>query len=65
MFAYDNYRHAVNNSEAEYGNIPYITGHSKYNDASFLWVNAADTWTDILPSTDGKSMLTNFVSESG
>jgi len=65
LFAVDDNRHIPDSPAPEYGNIPYITGHSQQNDASLLWVNAADTWVDILPTKDGQSMFSNFVSESG
>ena len=60
----DYYAHQIGDPRGEYGSIPYITGHSKFNDASLLWVNSADTWTDLIDQMDGK-YLSNFVSESG
>jgi alpha-glucosidase (family GH31 glycosyl hydrolase) len=51
-------------ARGEYGSIPYVTGHSTGLDASLLWINSADTWTDILDMGNEK-MMSNFVSESG
>jgi alpha 1,3-glucosidase len=64
FFNIDYYAHQINDARGEYGSIPYITGHSKSNDGSLLWVNSADTWTDVIDQLDG-TYLSNFVSESG
>lgn len=64
FFNIDYYAHQKDDPTGEYGSIPYVTGHSKTNDASLLWMNSADTWTDLIQTTDQK-MFTNFVSESG
>jgi mannosyl-oligosaccharide alpha-1,3-glucosidase len=48
FFNIDYYGHQIGDARGEYGSIPYITGHSKNNDGSLLWVNSADTWTDVI-----------------
>jgi hypothetical protein len=35
-----------------YGSVPYITGHSTTFDSSLLWLNAADTWTDLIKKSE-------------
>ena len=52
FFNIDYYCHQKDDPRGEYGSIPYITGHSKTNDGSLLWVNSADTWTDLSPATE-------------
>lgn len=64
FFNIDYYAHQIGDARGEYGSIPYVTGHAQQNDGSVLWVNSADTWTDLVNSLDG-SFLSNFVSESG
>jgi len=44
--------------------MPYVTGHSTTKDASLMWMNAADTWADMITINDSRK-ITNFVSESG
>jgi alpha 1,3-glucosidase len=65
FFNIDYYMHRKDDARGEYGSIPYITGHSETNDASLLWVNSADTWTDLVESSLDNKMTANFVSESG
>ncbi len=66
FFNIDYYCHQKDDPRGEYGSIPYITGHSKTNDASLLWVNSADTWTDLISATqEGDKFYANFVSEAG
>lgn len=63
MFTSDIFVHSDIN-RGLYGSVPYITGHSKTFDSSLLWLNAADTWIDLLKKEENQ-MLSNFVSESG
>lgn len=63
FFNIDYYAHQSGDARGEYGSIPYITGHTATRDTSLLWLNAADTWTDLM--IDGDRALSNFVSESG
>ena len=63
-FNIDYYAHQQGDPRGEYGSIPYVTAHSAAHDSSLLWVNSADTWTDLLHLKQGQ-MTTNFVSESG
>jgi mannosyl-oligosaccharide alpha-1,3-glucosidase len=65
FFNIDYFKHRNGDPRGEYGSIPYVTAHSVENDASLLWVNSADTWTDLINSKEGNKMMTNFVSESG
>lgn len=65
FFNIDYYMHQKDDPRGEYGSIPYVTGHNKQNDASILWVNSADSWTDLVKSKSNDKMYTNFVSESG
>lgn len=63
-FNIDYYMHQQGDPRGEYGSIPYITAHSTAHDSSLLWINSADTWTDLLHLQQGQ-MTSNFVSESG
>ncbi len=63
FFNIDYYAHQKDDARGEYGSIPYITGHTASDDTSLLWMNSADTWTDLI--IDGDKALSNFVSESG
>jgi alpha 1,3-glucosidase len=63
-FNIDSYMHQKDDPRGEYGSIPYVTGHSTSNDASLLWLNSSDTWTELIKTADEKA-FTNFVSESG
>ena len=47
LFTSDMFVHSDIN-RGMYGSVPYITGHSNSFDSSFLWLNAADTWTDLI-----------------
>jgi len=64
FFNIDYYMHQKDDPRGEYGSIPYVTGHSTGNDASLLWLNSSDTWTELIKTADEKA-FTNFVSESG
>lgn len=64
FFNIDYYGHHYPDARGEYGSMPYVTGHSVTNDASLMWMNAADTWADLITIADNKK-ITNFVSESG
>lgn len=64
FFNIDYYMHQTGDARGEYGSIPYITGHDETNDASLLWVNSSDTWTDLV-KTASDGVFSNFVSESG
>jgi mannosyl-oligosaccharide alpha-1,3-glucosidase len=64
FFNIDYYGHRKGDPRGEYGSIPYVTGHTSKNDASLLWLNSADTWTDLIKTAENK-FFTNFVSESG
>lgn len=64
FFNIDYYMHQYGDARGEYGSIPYVTGHTKTKDMSLLWVNSADSWSDIIKSGDDR-MFANFVSESG
>ena len=52
--------------------MPYLLAHGEGGASSVLWVNAADTWVDLISSrssndnVDGeRSTTANFLSESG
>jgi alpha 1,3-glucosidase len=70
MFDIDFYGHTAGDPQAGYGSIPYITGHhsgdttTSKHDEAFVWVNAADTWVDVVYLDDG-SQFSGIVSESG
>ena len=70
LFNLDFFGHEAGDSQAGYGSIPYLTGHhsgdylTKQHDEGFLWVNAANTFVDIVNLDDGGS-FSGFVSESG
>jgi len=37
------------NNTPLYGNIPYLVGHEKGMTSSIAWMNAAETWVNLLP----------------
>jgi hypothetical protein len=43
--------------------VPYVTAHNIENDVSLLWVNSADTWSEVIPMNN--QTMTSFISESG
>jgi len=47
------------------GSIPYVTGRTTEWDSAVAWVNAADTWVDILKDKSGDYTNVNFASEGG
>lgn len=49
FFNCDYYGHKLDDSTGEYGSVPYVTAHNKENDVSLLWVNSADTWSEVIP----------------
>lgn len=68
LYAIDVFPHLEWNSQGLYSGIPYITGHTATHDGSLLWVNAAETWVDIIGyqfSQNSEGRVINFISESG
>lgn len=55
------------NATPLYGNIPYVTGHSKDVDVSIAWMNSAEGWVDIFNVSDTvqSGSQVNFLFEGG
>jgi len=68
LYNLDVFPHETNEPEGLYGSLPYITGHSSYSDASIIWMNAAETWVEILKVSDDETgkegRLVDFLSEA-
>ena len=70
MYAVDLFPHKEWDNTGLYSGIPYVTGHGGDGkpDESLLWINAAETWVDVIEydkmSQEG-GKLVNFISESG
>jgi alpha 1,3-glucosidase len=48
LYNVDMFPHDAFAMEGLYGCIPFITSHTGSHDESILWLNAAETWIDIL-----------------
>ena len=48
---------------AMYGSIPFIQAHKSGSDAGVFWLNASDTWVDIIK--DSENTDTHWISEAG
>lgn len=64
FFNIDYYAHQIGDARGEYGSIPYVTAHSLSVDLSVAWMNSADTWSDVLQTSDTERFV-SFYSESG
>ena len=70
MYSVDLFPHKEWDNTGLYSGIPYVTGHGMKGkpDSSLLWINAAETWVDVLDhdkmSGEGGKII-NFISEGG
>jgi alpha 1,3-glucosidase len=62
LFNQDYAPHFGNNA-AEYGSVPYVTGHSAELDESVAWMNSAETFVFINEAHMGERLNTAFISE--
>ena len=51
-FSLDLFPHDEWSMQSLYSGIPYLTGHSADHDESIMWINAAETWVDIMKPSD-------------
>lgn len=73
LYNVDVFPHDEWSPEGLYGSIPYITSHAIDHDVSIIWMNSAETWTEIRKKNfENKSTrsyndarLVDFLSESG
>ena len=67
MFATDEPFHKPENPQPLYGSIPYVTGVTEELATAILWLNSADTYTEIDNETyqESQGSLITFSSESG
>lgn len=65
LFAIDLFPHDEWNPQGLYSGIPYLTGHSADHDEALLWINAGESWVDILPPNEDSETEVNIISESG
>ncbi|GBB86982.1 hypothetical protein RclHR1_13430006 [Rhizophagus clarus] len=76
LYNLDVFEYDLDSPMALYGSIPFLLAHRKGVSAAILWLNAAETWIDIVKSKDDKSFLsfgkptststhTHWFSESG
>ncbi|RIA86837.1 glycosyl hydrolases family 31 protein [Glomus cerebriforme] len=75
LYNLDVFEYDLDSPTALYGSIPFMLAHRKGASAAILWLNAAETWIDIVKSKDDKSFLgfgkatpsthTHWFSESG
>ncbi|KAM3445136.1 hypothetical protein NHJ13734_000660 [Beauveria thailandica] len=76
MYNSDVFEYILDSPMTLYGSIPFMQGHKKDSTVGVFWLNAAETWVDIVkskaatnPLTLGKTGTTNtethWISESG
>ncbi|KAG7201657.1 hypothetical protein KM043_004387 [Ampulex compressa] len=66
LYNLDVFEYECNERMALYGAIPLVYAHGKERTVGVFWLNAAETWVDILSSADNNVMesIVNFVSGS-
>lgn len=66
LYNLDVFEYELWNPMALYGSIPFLIAHGPSRTVGVLWLNAAETWVDILSSGDQTvvSSIVNFVSGS-
>ncbi|RUS32487.1 glycosyl hydrolases family 31-domain-containing protein, partial [Jimgerdemannia flammicorona] len=58
LYNLDVFEYEVDNPMALYGSIPFMLAHRKDLSAAVFWMNAAETWIDVVKTQDGKSQST-------
>ncbi|XP_069692372.1 neutral alpha-glucosidase AB [Periplaneta americana] len=66
LYNLDVFEYELNNGMALYGSVPVLLAHGTTNTVGIFWMNAAETWVDILGTSDQNvvSSIVNFVSGS-
>ena len=64
LYNLDVFEHKPFSKQSLYGSIPYITAHTSKYDVSFLWLNSAETWVNIMKGYDVEREVT-WLSEAG
>ena len=64
LYNLDIFKHEPYSKQSLYGSIPYITAHTKAYDVSFLWLNSAETWVNIMKGRNQERVIT-WLSEAG
>ncbi|GLH04970.1 uncharacterized protein GBIM_10615, partial [Gryllus bimaculatus] len=66
LYNLDVFEYELWNPMALYGSVPFLIAHGPARTVGVLWLNAAETWVDILSSGDQTvvSSIVNFVSGS-
>jgi mannosyl-oligosaccharide alpha-1,3-glucosidase len=54
LYNLDVFQYDLDSPMALYGSIPFMLAHRKGASAAILWLNAAETWIDIVKSKDDK-----------
>ncbi|GAB6021663.1 hypothetical protein CHUAL_004245 [Chamberlinius hualienensis] len=57
LFNLDVFEYELYNPMALYGSIPYMVAHSEVSTVGLLWLNAAEMWVDIAPSSEQNVVL--------
>ena len=52
LYNLDVFEYDVDSPTSLYGSIPFMLAHRKGVSAAVLWLNAAETWIDIVKSKD-------------
>ena len=68
MYNSDVFEYELNSPMTLYGSIPFMHAQKKDSSVGVLWLNAAETWVDILKKKGNKAKVdthTHWISESG
>lgn len=76
MYNSDVFEYVLDSPMTLYGSIPFMQAHRKESSVGVFWLNAAETWVDIIKGKDGDNPLhlgagaqtsthTHWISESG
>ncbi|XP_067119018.1 neutral alpha-glucosidase AB-like [Centruroides vittatus] len=60
LYNLDVAEYELNNPMALYGSIPFMVAHSEAQTVGLLWLNAAETWVDVV-STSKQSVVSSIV----
>jgi alpha 1,3-glucosidase len=58
MYNSDIFEYELDSPMTLYGSIPFMQAHKKDSTVGVFWLNAAETWVDIVKSTHGANPLT-------
>ncbi|KAJ2891410.1 putative glycoside hydrolase family 31 protein [Zalerion maritima] len=73
MYNSDVFEYILDSPMTLYGSIPYMQAHRKASTVGVFWLNAAETWVDIIKSKESRALgmgsktstQTHWISESG